>query len=199
MPSKRSEISVAAVTDSAKAMFEKVRKWVDDKTGPDAMPDAVKMLEEQHMMVRAMFAKLSDAEARERRALFDELVTALAMHTEMEEKVFYPAVKQRETEAILLESVEDHLVVKRLLADLIEMSPSDDRWIAKLKVLRENVEHHAREEEKTILPRALILFDSEYRMALAQEMTAVAVDLLEGKEEDVRASVFDHLDEAASI
>ena len=118
---------------------------------------------------------------------------------EMEEKVFYPALKQKDTEELLLEATEEHLSAKRLLADLMELAPSDERWMAKMKVLREQIEHHVREEERSVLPRALVQLDAEYRMALAQEMTAVAVDLLEGKEEDVRSAILDHLDEAAPL
>jgi hemerythrin superfamily protein len=193
---------IMSMTGSARSVVERVKSWVDDKTSlsGDIGPDAVRMLEEQHMMVRKLFGQIMKAEnARDRGKLFDELLTSIAVHTEMEEKVFYVAMKRKDTTDLLLESTEEHLAVKRLLADLIDMSPSDERFMAKITVLREMVEHHAREEEKSLFPRALVVMSAEFRAALAQEMTAAAVDLLEGREDDVRSSVLDHIDEASPI
>lgn len=197
MPIKTNRTSVKG---SAESLVERVRNWVDKRVNAGGEPDCVRMLEEQHMLVRKLFGQIESAKGvRERRALFDELLTSLAIHTEMEEKVFYPAMKRESTGSILLESMEEHLAVKRLLADLIEMHPADDRWMAKIAVLRESVEHHAREEERILLPRALAIFDAETRMALTQEMVGAAVALIEGEDEDVRTSILAHTGEAAPI
>jgi hypothetical protein len=66
----------------------------------------------------------------------------------MEEKIFYPSVMSEETAELLLESTEEHLAVKRVLADMLELDVDDERFAAKLTVLKEEIRHHARDEEE---------------------------------------------------
>src|SRR4029453_14863268 len=110
--------------------------------------NAVKMLKQQHREVEKLFKRLDAARTEEpRRKAFEEIADALAVHATIEERHFYPGVKNQETEELLLESVEEHLEVKRLIADLMEMDDSEDEFEAKVKVLQENIEHHVEEEE----------------------------------------------------
>ena len=51
--------------------------------------------------------------------MFVQIADALAIHAAIEEKHFYPAVNKRPTMDILLDSVEEHLEIKRLIADLL--------------------------------------------------------------------------------
>src|SRR5262245_11827961 len=105
--------------------------------------NALKMLKQQHLEVEKLFKQLEAAESAEpRRKRFDEIADALAIHAAIEERHFYPAVNSRQTEDILLESVEEHLQIKRVIADLLQMDAADDEFEAKVRVLRENVEHH---------------------------------------------------------
>ena len=71
---------------------------------------AIEMLKKQHREVSAMFDKLEGAKsAGQRRQIFDAIADALAIHATIEERHFYPAVKNKATEELLLESVEEHL------------------------------------------------------------------------------------------
>ena len=110
--------------------------------------NAVKMLKQQHREVEKLFKQLEAAKsAGPRRKIFNEIADALAVHATIEERHFYPGVKKQQTEEILLESVEEHLEIKRVIADLLEMDSDDDVFEAKVKVLQEDVEHHVEEEE----------------------------------------------------
>ncbi len=109
--------------------------------------DVLALLTSQHAEVDALFAKL-EAGKGERSALFYELADKLAAHATIEEKIFYPAVMSKQTNDMLHESVEEHLELKRVLADMITMKLDDDQFMAKLEVLKENVSHHAHEEEE---------------------------------------------------
>ena len=87
-------------------------------------------------------------------------------------------MRARRTEDILLESLEEHLGIKRVLADLLATDPADPTFDAKIKVLKEQVEHHVGEERENIFPKVRKLFDAESLMAIAQQMTATQEELL---------------------
>jgi hypothetical protein len=109
--------------------------------------DAIEMLKGQHREVESLFAKfeqLGDNAAKSKQSIVDKIADALAMHATIEEKHFYPAVKAKRTEDILLEALEEHLGIKRVIADLLKIQTSDETFDAKVKVLKEQVEHHER-------------------------------------------------------
>jgi hypothetical protein len=88
-------------------------------------------------------------------------------------------VLAKQTEDMLLESVEEHLAIKRVLADLIALDVDDDQFDAKLEVMKEEVEHHAREEEEgELFPKVEKLIASEELDALGQEMLSKFEELL---------------------
>jgi hemerythrin superfamily protein len=92
------------------------------------------------------------------------------MHATIEEKHFYPAIKERRTEDILLEALEEHLGIKRVIADLLKIDPSDETFDAKIKVLKEQVEHHVEEEESDLFPKVKKIFDRDELTAIAALM-----------------------------
>ena len=159
--------------------------------------DAIQMLEEQHREVAELFKKISRARSPKSRAdLFAKIGDALAIHATIEEKHFYPAVKERRTEDILLESLEEPLAIKRVLADLLDTSPDDETFKAKVKVLQELVEHHVEEEQDDLFPKVKKIMDDTLLEAIGQEMQATMTEL-EGK--DPRYSVRRQTEEAAPL
>jgi hemerythrin superfamily protein len=140
--------------------------------------DVVDLLTSQHREVDALFAKLKK-EAGERSAAFIELADKLAAHATIEEKVFYPAVMARSTSDLLQQSVEEHLAIKRVLADMLVMSIDHDDWKAKLEVLEELVSHHAHEEEEAkLFPMIKKAMSDDQRAALGNECLVMFEDLL---------------------
>ena len=135
--------------------------------------DAIELLVTQHRALEALLGEVLDAvdqtsmDARFARA-GDELTT----HLSAEEMIFYPAVKARRTEDILLESLEEHLSLKRLLADLVALAPAERTFEPKFKVLKEQVEHHHKEEEEHLFPKVRSLLDDAERRTLGAEMLA---------------------------
>jgi hemerythrin superfamily protein len=115
--------------------------------------NAIELLEQQHREVEKLFAKIEKAKSDEKEELFDEIADSLAVHAAIEEQHFYPATKDARTEELLQEAVEEHLAVKRIIADLLEMTPDDAQFDAKIKVLKEQVEHHVEEEEEELFPK----------------------------------------------
>ncbi|MBA3460567.1 MAG: hemerythrin domain-containing protein [Deltaproteobacteria bacterium] len=144
----------------------------------DTTTDVLELLTSQHSEMDELFAMLEKGEGN-RAALFTELADMLAAHSTAEEKVFYPAIMSKDTEAKLQESVEEHLAIKRVLADLISMKLDDDMFVAKLKVLKEQVAHHAHEEEeKDLFPKVKDMFASHERAALGNEVLVMFEDLM---------------------
>src|SRR5712664_3491462 len=115
--------------------------------------NAIDLLKQQHKEVKDLFEKIEKAGPDEKERLFDELADALAVHAAIEEQHFYPATKDARTEELLQEAVEEHLSVKRIIADLLEMEPDDAQFDAKIKVLEEQVSHHVEEEENELFPK----------------------------------------------
>ena len=160
--------------------------------------DAIELLMQQHAEVDELFEQIESAKAPQKKwALFEEVADKLAVHATIEERHFYPAVKARRTEDILLESLEEHLSIKRLLADLLDTPADDQTFDAKIKVLQEQVEHHVGEEESDLFPKVRKLLDATELDALEQEMVAEQEQLLE--EGEPRAAVPQQTDEPAHI
>jgi hemerythrin superfamily protein len=141
--------------------------------------NAVDLLEGQHREMEALFEKMEKANSNDvKRKLFTEIADKLAIHATIEEQDFYPAVKAKRTEDILLESLEEHLGIKRVLADLLALGVDDDTFAPKMKVLKEQVEHHVGEEEDDLFPKVKKVLDDETLIALAQQMTATQEELI---------------------
>jgi hemerythrin superfamily protein len=135
--------------------------------------DAIEMLKKQHREVEGLFEKYDEKgenAAKGKQQLFEAIADALAMHATIEEKHFYPAVKAKRTEDILLEALEEHLGIKRVIADLLKIDSSDDTFDAKVKVLKEQVEHHVEEEESDLFPKVKKILDHEELTAVAEQM-----------------------------
>ena len=143
--------------------------------------DALELLKEQHDEVEELISQIEDSDdANEKEDLFRELADKIAAHSTMEEKIFYPSVMSERTQDMLLEATEEHLAAKRVLADMLEMDGDDERFDAKLSVLKEEIRHHARDEEEgklfPILRREL---SEEQRAGLGNECLAFFEMLLE--------------------
>lgn len=117
--------------------------------------DAFSLLKADHQKVAALFEELESAGGQSKLRVFQQIKTELELHTQIEEKVFYPALEEpEETHDLTLEAYEEHNVVKKLLQELSRARTANEEWEAKAKVLQENVEHHVEEEENELFPKA---------------------------------------------
>ena len=121
----------------------------------------------------------------------------LTKHITSEEEVFYPAVKAKRTQDVLLESLEEHLSLKRLLADLLTLDPAAETWEPKFKVLKEQTEHHHEEEEENLFPKVRKALDAAELDALGQQMLALQQQLQRAGAP--RDAVVEQTDEAAPL
>lgn len=135
----------------------------------EAEDDVLVVLTRQHRRLEQLLATLVDAALdEERRELLARAGDELTVHLLAEEVVVYPRAHVERTQDILLESLEEHLSLKRLLADLIALDPGAPTFQAKCKVLQEQAGHHHREEEEHLFPRMRALLDAAARRELGQ-------------------------------
>jgi hemerythrin superfamily protein len=115
------------------------------------------MLKDDHETVEQLFRRYTRAGDRafvEKRAIVDRIIEELSVHAAIEEQLFYPTVRATvpDTEALGLESLEEHHVVKWVLSEIDGMAPEDERFDAKVTVLMDNVRHHVELEEGELFP-----------------------------------------------
>jgi DNA polymerase len=137
--------------------------------------DAITLLKQDHKAVKQLFRQfesLGDNATSTKEKVVADIVRELTIHASIEETVFYPAVKgiSDELRDHVLESLEEHHVVKWLCSELDGMDPEDERFDAKTTVLIENVRHHVQEEEGEFFP--------DVRRALGRKVLREIGDLL---------------------
>ena len=140
--------------------------------------DAINLLKTDHRQVDKLFEQLENGDGNRER-LFTELATELTVHAEIEEQLFYPAVKDAEpTRDLVLESYEEHKQMKLVLSDLARADKKTPEWKAGLKVLMEDVQHHVGEEEKELFPKVSKLLSKPQLEELGTRMEALKVQQL---------------------
>lgn len=141
--------------------------------------DAIAMLIADHKKVKALFDqfdKLGDRSKVNKKKIADQICHELTVHTQLEEQLFYPAVRGPVKDDDLMdEALVEHASAKELIAQIMDMDPGDDLYDAKLKVLSEQVEHHVGEEEGELFPK--VRKTKVDLVALGQEMAELKATL----------------------
>jgi hemerythrin superfamily protein len=126
-----------------------------------ARTDAIDLLTQDHKEVKALFKQYeklveSEEDTETRQALADEICNMLTIHAMVEEELFYPAAREAlGKDADLIDEADiEHESAKELIAQIKTSSPDDDHYDAKVKVLGEYIDHHVKEEEGEIFPKA---------------------------------------------
>lgn len=134
--------------------------------------EATTLLRKQHEQVIAKFKQFEKSDNENtRRKLFIEIADALAAHTTIEEKLFYPtAYRGEDLQDLLREAVEEHLSAKRLISDLLMMEVTDEQFGAKVKVLHDIIAHHIEEEQDDIFPKVKKSLSRGELTSLGEEM-----------------------------
>lgn len=118
-------------------------------------PNALDLLRQDHRKVLTLFHRFEKTEdENEQRELCDEIVSELTLHTDIEEGVVYPFLREATAREDLFEEANiEHQAAKDLLERLQQEEPGTPRFQAMVKVLGEYVEHHVKEEEGEIFPQ----------------------------------------------
>jgi iron-sulfur cluster repair protein YtfE (RIC family) len=143
------------------------------------------LMEKDHEEAKALFKRfeaLGDDAHVTKQEIFDKIKIALSIHMTIEEEIFYPAVKgvrSEEVKDLVREADEEHHVAKLLISEISKMKPTDEHFDAKVTVLKENIEHHIREEEGEMFPDARKKVAKERLEQLGAEMEDRKNELME--------------------
>lgn len=124
--------------------------------------DACDLLDADHRAVKKMFKEYEElTQSRARGAaqkkvdLAHRICIELTVHAQIEEEIFYPALRQAIKDTDLLDEAEvEHQSAKDLIAQIQGMEEADGMFDAKVKVLGEYVDHHVKEERNEIFAKA---------------------------------------------
>jgi hypothetical protein len=123
-------------------------RW-SSTTMSEAAPDAITLLKNDHREVEALFKDYEDAKGpATKQKIAERIAAALIVHTRIENEHFYPACEGKVDEADLKEAYVEHDAANVLIAEILASSKGDDFAEAKVKVLKEEIEHHVGEEER---------------------------------------------------
>ena len=143
--------------------------------------DVYEILKEDHESMAELLKKLDETTeqaAKTREKLFLDLKTELNLHAYMEELHFYPLLKDRkDSKTVTLEAYEEHRLIKALLEELDNMAKDSEEWIAKFRVLKENIEHHVKEEEGEVFAAARKILSPERATALGARIVTERAEI----------------------
>lgn len=139
--------------------------------------DAIVLLKDDHKTVEKLFRqyeKAPDDAYEQKQQLVSQIVAELSVHAHIEEQIFYPEAREQapETEHHVLESLEEHHIVKWVLSELDGMDPRDKRYDAKVSVMMENVRHHVEEEETEWFPEVRKAFGRKKLQEIGERLAA---------------------------
>ena len=118
-------------------------------TRSDSDTDATHILAADHRTVEDLFSKYEGASGADRkRSIAEQICNELKIHAQIEEEIFYPALKGKIDEDLLKEAYVEHDGAKVLVNEIAEGSPDEEFYDAKVTVLKEEIAHHVKEEEK---------------------------------------------------
>jgi hemerythrin superfamily protein len=142
--------------------------------------DAITLLKDDHHTVETLFKRFEKAGDRAftlKRGIVDKVIAELSTHAAIEEELFYPATRATvpDIDDIVLESIEEHHIVKWILSEVEHMDPREEAFDAKVTVLIENVRHHVEEEEDDYFPKVRKALGRKVLAELGDAMQAAKV------------------------
>lgn len=136
--------------------------------------DALELIKEDHKRLKKLLKETLDAQGAQREHAMDHLRTELVAHERMEEEVLYPRLRdEQKARDEVLEGYEEHHVADVILDELLDVPPETDLWKAKVKVLKENVEHHMDEEEDELFKKARAVLDRDELERMGERMERI--------------------------
>lgn len=153
-------------------------------------PGATDLLRDDHRRVKTLFDEffsLGEDALKPRERVFRQIHQELMIHARVEEEIFYPSLGEDEASEDALELIEEaaeaHEEITEILGELADLDPDDPDFDARMRVLRENVERHAEEEERELFPCFLDL-DEDAREEVAERIRDRRAELAAAEDDD---------------
>jgi hemerythrin superfamily protein len=154
---RRNHSSAAATLSLQEYVMRKsIRNTVKDTVKNSLSPTITNMIRMDHTHVLETFHQYElDSSTQTKKALVNTACLSLEIHAQLEEEIFYPAMRTIAADNSVLEkSVPEHNEMRRLIAQLRVMQPSDPSYDQTFMQLMRDVMHHVADEETTLLPQA---------------------------------------------
>jgi hemerythrin superfamily protein len=131
-------------------------KKTTGRSPASATQEATAMLRADHKRVSELFEQYEKTRSdTKKRDLVAKICTELTVHAEVEEEIFYPAVKAAlKDKELVPEATVEHATLKDLISQVKDAAPDGEMFDAKIKVLSEYVKHHVKEEQNEMFPKA---------------------------------------------
>jgi hemerythrin superfamily protein len=128
----------------------------EERSTSSKAQDATVLLKSDHKRVSDLFTEYEAAYSNtKKKQIVDEICKELTIHAQIEEEIFYPAVKRAlKDKELIPEAKVEHATLKELIAQVKEEEPNSEMFDAKIKVMHEYVKHHVKEEQNEIFPKA---------------------------------------------
>lgn len=139
--------------------------------------DAIELLKQQHREVDGLFERIQRADGDEKIQLLGRIAEMLTIHSEIEERLFYPFARQRGVQDLVDHSLQEHAEVKQLISELLQLKRNDARVDQDVRKLITSVQQHVKEEEGTFFPRLMTLVSRDDLVKLGEQMQALVEDL----------------------
>ena len=124
-------------------------------------PDAIALLtadDHDALDIFSQFEKLISSREPDqdtKQLLVERACTALSIHSQIEEELFYPALRNALNDTSLLDQAEvEHTVCTQLINELESMHPEMIQTTQNSSCLAKYVRHHVTEEQEKIFPKA---------------------------------------------
>jgi hypothetical protein len=119
-------------------------------------PDAIALLRADHKRVAALYDQYDGTRSTsKKKALVATICQELSVHAQVEEEIFYPAVKAAlKDKEMVPEAQVEHATLKELIAQVKDKEPDGEMFDAKIKVMSEYTKHHVKEEQTEMFPKA---------------------------------------------
>lgn len=136
-------------------MATATRSTAASKAKKAAPKEALAILRADHKLVSELFAEVEKTRKQEKKLqLVEQICQELTIHAQVEEEIFYPAVKEAlDDDELVPEAQVEHASLKNLIAEIEGAEGDDEMYNARVKVLSEYVKHHVKEEQNEMFPK----------------------------------------------
>jgi hemerythrin-like domain-containing protein len=153
--------------------------------------NALDILMQDHNDVKKLLASITKSKntaLASRKTLITRLSDLIKMHTQLEEKLLYPlSLKEGNLEQLTREAYEEHNAVDMLLKKALKVEVDDKNWLAKCTVIKENLEHHIKEEEQQLFPALKKILSKQELEEIGDRMLVLKKNLAK-KTKDIKSA-----------
>jgi len=137
--------------------------------------DILDFIKKDHRQIDTLFSEIEATDDTQKLYhCFNQLYEEINLHAEVESQTFYPAIREcTDSDGLVNEAQKEHDQAKQLLEEIEFLSPTSEEFKAKIRELKQVIQHHVQEEENEIFSQVRQYMNEEKRAQLGREFEAV--------------------------